>query len=499
MTTPTQSLRHRTFVGLLWSGVGNYGASAVRLVTILALGWLLPPSDFGLLALAFMFVLLAEGIGELGMVSALVQQREPGADDLNSAFWLNLTIHVLLGAATFLWARPITSFLGDTSAAPLLRLLSTVFLINALAVVPRAVLIKNMRFRQISVAQLAGEVAFATVGLSMAALGYGFWSLGAAVIAQRTVNTLILWTSVRWRPALSVDFSALRRLVRFGGPMMGGTLLERALVNVDYFVIGRFIGTEELGYYSLAYQLAMVPLDRLVGLTRRVTFSAFSEVQDAPRRLASGVVEGTRHLFNIALPVVLSIVVLGPWLLEAVYGAKWSDSIVSLRILGLGGLFLIPRVAEAALLAIGRPRLRLWLLALRFAVFVTLAATVGIHLGINGIAACVSAALAVWAVTTLSVGIRMLELPWRRVASTLGPATRAGLLALVPLIPLVLVPRERLSPWAALVYAGVTMSAVYGLLMLPTYRESIRASWRSRPPWLLSSGTRKGAGEGKPS
>ena len=88
---------------------------------------------------------------------------------------------------------------------------AAVFLINALTVVPRALLIKAMTFRRISLAQLAGELGFGVVGLVMAVLGYGVWSLGGAVLAQRILNCVFLWSAVDWRPGLSVEMCLLTR------------------------------------------------------------------------------------------------------------------------------------------------------------------------------------------------------------------------------------------------------------------------------------------------
>lgn len=227
------SLRRRTWLALLWSGIGSYGSSVLHLGALLALGWLLPPTDFGLLALALIFVGIAGSIGELGLSAALIQQKESGPTDLDSAFWCNLAIHLALALGTVAGAAPITSFLGDPRAAPLLQLLSLVFPISALAVVPRAILHRRMSFRPVSAAQLAGEVGFGAVGLTLGLLGLGAWSLAGAVLAQRAANSAVLWFAVDWRPGLAIDFDALRRLVRFGGPFMASAMVGRALIHVE--------------------------------------------------------------------------------------------------------------------------------------------------------------------------------------------------------------------------------------------------------------------------
>lgn len=474
------SLRRRTLVGIFWSGLGNYGASAARLVSLLALGWLLPATDFGLLAIALMFVTFAGGIGELGLGAALVQQKEVDRSALSSVFWFGLLVHLLLAAATVRWAEPITALLGDAAAASLLRLLAAVFVIDALSLVPRTILVRDLTFREVSMARLTAELGFGVVGLALAALGFGALSFGGAILAQRIVNAIVLWRAVPWRPRLAIEPAVLGGLLRFGGPVVGGTIVERALLNVDYLVISRLVGTEPLGYYAMACQLALLPLDRLVGLAAGVAFPAFSRVQGDIGRLGTALREGLRHLSIAAVPIVLGIVVLGPWLLAGVYGEKWLASVASLRILGLAGLCFLPRLAETALLAVGRPMLRMWLLILRLAVFGVLVGVIGVRHGIEGVAASVAGALLVWAGATLLLGTRILGIRWGEIGVALWPAARAGAAAIAPLALFLLLGGELPSPWIALACAGAVMAAIYGALVLPLYGRSLVSWFRSK-------------------
>ncbi|MDH3743588.1 MAG: oligosaccharide flippase family protein [Acidobacteriota bacterium] len=474
MNSPPGSLRHRAKRALVWSGAGNYGSGVLHLLALLGLGWLLPPTDFGLLALALIAITLEEGIGDLGLPAALIQRQEIDRTVLDSAFLCNLAVYLLLAAATFFYSDALTGLLGDSNAAPLLRLLCLSLIITGFSAVPRALLTRRLDFRRISMAQFAGEIGFAGAGLTLAALGFGALALGGAVLAQRLLICAVVWRSVDYRPGLSLDLRVLRHLVKFGAPVMASNVVERVLLRADYFVIGRFVGTEPLGYYSLALQLSLVPLQRLAGLVRVVAFPTFSIVQKDATRIKNGLLEGMRGLLTVVLPAVILVVVSGPWLLRALYGEKWEPSVEPLRILGLAGLFLLPRLLEAAFMAVGKPRLLLQFSLLRLIVFAALVWTVGIGYGISGVAACVVGALAVWAGAYLVVGIRLFAIPWASLGGALWPTTRSGVLALAPLLLLVFVSTATISPWMVLAYTGISVTAIYLALTLPRYWGQLR-------------------------
>ncbi|MFQ5527198.1 MAG: lipopolysaccharide biosynthesis protein [Thermoanaerobaculia bacterium] len=467
-----RSLRRRTLRALLWSGFGEYGASAFRLLSLLALGWLLPPSDFGLLAIGVIFVVFAEAPGELGLPQALVRMRPLDERDRSTAFWSILAANSGLTLVTLGFAHDIAAFLGNPAAAPLLRLLSSVFLANALLVVPRARLLRSLDLRAVSTAQLAGEVVFGITGVAMALLGFGAWSLAGAFTARRWVQSLLIWRSVGWRPSLEFGSARLRRLFGFGAPLLLNGLVERALLNLDAFVVGRWLGTEPLGYYSLASQIARLPVERLFHLVSRVTFPAFSVVQEDLGRLRRALIEGMGHLLTGLVPLVAIVVIGGPWFLDTLYGNKWWPSIEPLRLLGLAGLVSCLRLAEPALVAAGEPAWRLWVSASRLGGFVLIVTVLGLEAGIGAVAASLAAATVISGFVAASMAMVRLEIRPRRVAESLEHPFPAALAAALLLGCLLVTDR----PWAVMAVA-VAVTTIYGFGVLPFYVGKIRA-WR---------------------
>lgn len=468
------SLRRRTITGVIWAGVGQFGSQAIHYVALLVLAWLLSPAEFGLVGLAMIFVLFTQQIGELGLAAAVVQQKEITEPTLSTAFWANFVFSLFMTAITYVNAEAITRFLGNASAAPLLKVLSVMFPITALAVVPRALLEKELKFRRLTIREFAGEVAFGLVGLTMAVMGAGVWSLVGAAVAQRLASAAMLWVVVPWRPKPQFDLLSLRRLLRFGFLAMIATIFARSIVSIDYFIVGRWLGTEALGYYTLAFQLAVIPQQRLMLVLWKVAFPAFSLVHDDLARLKAGFLEGIQHLFAVLVPISLFLATLAPWFIEAVYGEKWLPTAKPLQVLAFAGFFYGFNVAEAVYFAIGQPQLRVWIIGLRLVLFAIFTATFGLAGGIVGIATSLTLSAAMTSFIGLKVVSRIIHASWRELIQPVWLSVRAALWACIPVVLLSLFPAFAISPWIVLMGLGGVMALIYGLAMAPAYRVLLR-------------------------
>jgi PST family polysaccharide transporter len=421
-------LKKRVMINVAWAAVGQFGSQAIRYLVLLVLAHLLSPSDFGLLGMAMIFILFTQAIGELGIAAAVVQQQENDELYLNTAFWANLVLSFLMYVSTLLFAKPIAIFLGDETVTPLIQVLAIIFPITALSVVPRALLEKDFKFQKLTYRETLSEVAFGVVGLSLALQNQGIWSLIAATIAQRVVSIATMWWAVPWRPRWQFSASLLQTMLRFSLPVMWSNLLNKGLANIDYFVIGRWLGSDALGYYTLAFQLAVVPLQRTVGILRRVAFPAFSLVQQDLRRLQTGFTTATKYLFLLLLPLSIMIVIFAPEFIRLFYADKWQISIILTQILAIAGLFYGFDIVEPLYFAIGRPQFRVWIIAMRLVIFVISVTFLLPTLGLIGVALSLTISVAISATVGFALGIKIIGVPYLQAFS---PITRIAMAVII--------------------------------------------------------------------
>jgi O-antigen/teichoic acid export membrane protein len=474
------SLRKRTIKAAVWSGTGQYVSQGIHYVVLLVLAGLLPPSDFGLLGLAMIFVTFAQGVGELGLAAAIIQKLDANEPTLSTAFWANLSVSIALAILSLVMAKPITTFFGNSNASSVIRALSLVFPLAALSVVPQALLHKQLNFRLVSLQQCLSEVGFGFAGVSLALGGFGVWSLVGAVLSQRLIGTLTFWFLVDWRPRLHFDRAAWRDLMHFGGPFLAGALVHRGCANIDYFVVGHWLGTTALGYYTLAFQLAIVPQERLVGMLRRVAFPALSLLQNDPERLRRAFLKCCSSLFSGMLPLSLLIAFAGPWFVKAAYGDKWIPIIQPLQILATAGIFYTFDTAQALYFAVGKPGIRFQLMAARLVFFACAAAAYGIGHGINGIAVSLLLSLILTSIASFWPIVKLLNITPGEILGVLWPSARAACLAMLPALAVHWFRSDTTSPWWISAWLSIGILSFYIISLFPTYREFIKSHLSSK-------------------
>lgn len=470
----TSTLKKRTVINIIWAGFGSIGSQAIHYVVLLVLAWILSPEEFGLIGIAMIFILFTQSITELGFGAAIIQHPDIGEPGLSTAFWANLGLGILLALMTYYAAVPITTFIGDVNAAPLLEALSVIFPIAAISVVPKALLEKNLSFRILTTRDFASEVAYGVVGIVMALLGYGVWSLVGAAIANRVFNTIAIFRIVSWRPKFSFNYDSFRNLLDFGGYAMVASVLNKAVANIDYFVVGRWLGTEALGYYTLAFQLSVVPERRLILVIQRVIFPTFSIVQDNIKKLTAGFIESLRYLYMILSPLTLFGIVLAPWFIRTLYGDKWQASILPMQILFIAGFFYGFEVVEMVYYAKGKPHLRIWIIGIRIVLFVFFAAMFGVSNGIVGIALSLTLSVAIAALVSIYIVVRFTLSNWKSILQPIWIAIRSALVAGFPVIVLLIMFREEIAgipSWLIMISAGLVLVTLYLLTVLIFYPQ----------------------------
>jgi PST family polysaccharide transporter len=332
----------------------------VSSAVFIVLARMLYPADFGTVALASVFVVLVSVLVESGFAEAIVQRKEVVPTDLNTAFWVNNGIGIVLTIVLVAVAGVISELLRQPGLAPVLRALSAVFVLGALASVPQAILRRDLAFRAIALRGLVATAAGGVVGIAMALAGAGVWSLVGQMVATALVGTVILWVMCPWRPGRSVSATSLRLLLRFSAKILGERLALFASRRSDDFLIGVVLGPVALGLYSVAYRIILILTETVIWTLEGVAFPLLSRLQDDAERRRRAFYSLTGLCVAAAVPAFLAVAVLAPELIRVAFGARWAGAIPVMQILALVG---IPHAAmycnKAALNASGRPDLSL--------------------------------------------------------------------------------------------------------------------------------------------
>jgi PST family polysaccharide transporter len=245
---------------------------------------------------------------------------------------------------------------------PVLRVIALAFVLAPLSVVPRALLQRELNFRTMFLADSAGSVGYGAVGITMALLGYGYWSLVGAQLASAIFLAIALCILTGYIPPLVPTFSGIGELYGFGIGVTGVGLLTYLASQIDYFVIGRRLDAAALGLYRQAYNIVMMPVSMIARTIYPVLFPAFSALQDDLPRLRSAYGRVVATLCVIGFPALSLLSVSAPELIPVVLGEQWLEAVLPTQIMAFIGVqMLIGSPAGAAIKAVGKVYFEWWI------------------------------------------------------------------------------------------------------------------------------------------
>ena len=423
------SLARRTVAAARWRVAASVLQGAFQLAVGVMLARTLPPSDFGLVALAYVVVGLALLFSEAGLGAALVRVRPLTEAHVRTTFTASLLLG--LAAAALLWvaAPAAAGLLRQDELAGVLRALAPLFVLGGAGATARALLQRELEFRALFAVELASYVAgYAPVALFLAVSGYGVRALVWGMLAQTGVGTAVALVLRRhsFRPLLSRG--ALREMAGFGGGTSLVRLSNFAAGHFDNLVVGRWLGPAALGLYGRAYNVVNLPLAYLSDPAWYVLYPALSELRGQPERVRRAYLAAVRVSALTAAPVLAGMAVAAPHMVPALYGAGWGGAVLPLQLLCAAALFRsMYRVSGALAHASGR----VYGEAARQAVFAALTvagAGVGTRWGVGGVGAGVAfAGLAMYAMMS-RLSLQVLGCGWRPFVAAQLPGAAVGAL-----------------------------------------------------------------------
>jgi O-antigen/teichoic acid export membrane protein len=455
-------IRLRVVRGVVWSCASLAGGRMLVLVSTSVLARLLSPRDFGLVALALIFTTAVDAVRDLGINQALIVTQDDDGAHADTAFSLTVVLGTALALLLAAVSPLVAAFLGQPGLVALLAVLAVNLPLRALGLTHYSLAQRGLDFRSRTIADFAEVVVRGTVSIAMAIAGLGPWSLVVGYLSGTLAWMLVLWTQVRWRPALRIRRADLSPLIRFGGGLTLIGVIGTAMGYVDNLFVGGVLGPAALGIYSLGYRLPETLIVDVVAAVGLVLFPALSMFQRSALRAAA--LAATRYVALLTLPVVVILLTLADPLVLALFGHRWHQAARVIQVLSIGFAgWPIGQVAGSAYMATKRVDVMAKLAVPQGVILVILIALFVRH-GIVAVAACQAAvrvsfvAIGMWASTRV-LGFRAREL-W---SATWPPLVAAAGMTAVTLS----VGQVTQSPWPHLISGCVLGAAAYlGLIWL---------------------------------
>ena len=305
----------------------------------LVLARLLTPSEYGIMAILTIFIAVSNSIVDSGFSNALIRKTDARRVDYNTVFLFNLLVSGLLYVVLFLAAPAISWFFKEPLLVEVMRVIGWVLVINALAIIPRTLFVKEVNFKTQTKVSLIASLSSGVIGIGMALAGLGVWSLVGQQLSRQLLNTLFLWIYCTWRPAWEFSMQSFKELFGFGSKILLSGLLNTIFNEIYSLVIGRCYTSAQLGQYTRANQFNQIFSSNLTTVIQRVSYPVLSSIQDESERLREAYRKVIKSTMLISFACMLGLAAVARPLILILIGEKWLPAVGFLQIICFSGMF----------------------------------------------------------------------------------------------------------------------------------------------------------------
>jgi len=334
------NLRARAVSGGLVTTGGQAVCFALYLATTIILTRLLPPEDFGLVAMVMAVSGFLKIFKEAGLSTATVQRENITQAQVSNLFWINLVLGVVLMLGVAALAPAMAWFYRDPRLIPIALALSLTFLIGGGAVQPRALLNRQMRFRALVAIDVGTMTVGLATGVSLALAGAGYYALVAAQLSLSMTELILTWWASGWSPQRPTRDPGTRELVSFGASLTLFTFVQRLAQGADMLLLGRYYGAAAVGLYSRASALLLRPMDQFIAPFDAVFIPMLSRTQHQPERYRRLFLQGYEAIALLSLPAAGLMLAVSRPLVLTLFGARWAEAIPIFACFALAALFI---------------------------------------------------------------------------------------------------------------------------------------------------------------
>lgn len=323
---------------IVWTALGTYSSQLVAFVVAAVLGRLLSPEDFGIIAL----LLTCSGFLSLftkgGFAAAIIQNKGFSEKDLKTVIMMSLFAGVIFSLLFALCSKPISVFFDNKSLERVIQVSSLSLLFTSLMQVPAGIMLRDFKNKQFAFVLLIASLLSGVIAILMAAQGAGYWALVAQIVIRPFISLVLGFAMLRILPLPAFDPLIVKRVYGYAFNLVVFDATNYWARNLDNLMIGRFWGMSQLGFYSRAYAIFMLPLHMLSGVISPVLHSALVSERNNLELVRIRFLKAVKYVCNVSFPAMAVASVYSSDIIEFVYGPGWDESAVVFSILAVAGM-----------------------------------------------------------------------------------------------------------------------------------------------------------------
>ncbi|WPU95293.1 lipopolysaccharide biosynthesis protein [Mucilaginibacter sabulilitoris] len=332
------SFKEKAVSGILWSLWQQLSGKLISFGISIFLARILDPAEFGLIAMLSLFIAIGNSLLDSGLTASLIRTTDADQRDFSTIFYFNLIGSTILYGVLFLTAPLIADFYHQPILKAVVRVYGLILILNAFFGVQSTLLIKDMKFKKQTNIQIPAAIGGGILGIVLAKLGWGVWSLVWMGLCTSFLSTAMHWIYSSWRPALLFDKECFKNHFHFGYKMTLSGLLDTIYQNLYLIIIGKYFSAAQLGYYSRADSISQLPIGNISSAINKVTYPMFAKISNDVVQLKSVYKRLMQQVIFWNAPIMIFLCVIAEPLFRFLLTDKWLPAVPYFKILCICGI-----------------------------------------------------------------------------------------------------------------------------------------------------------------
>ena len=317
------SLKDKALAGIVWSACDKVFVRVIQFIIGILIARILMPSDYGLVGMIMIFITLSNIFIDSGFSQALIQKQDRTSTDINSVFYFNIVVSTVCYLIIWFIAPCIAIFYDIPLLKSVLRILSSIIIINSLSAIQRTILLINIDFKSIAIVNIVSSLFGGCTGLIMAYNGCGYWSIVFQTICSQIISLCLLWSLGNFRPTFNISLDSIKVLWKFGSRLLIAATISTIIREINSIIIGKFYKASELGYYHRAVQTTDTISSTINEIINAVTFPVLSLVHENQDRLISIYTKMLSMTTFIIFPIMTLLAIMSEPIIKILLTDKW--------------------------------------------------------------------------------------------------------------------------------------------------------------------------------
>ncbi len=340
------NLKNKTISGIFWQFCQNGFGQIVNFIVTVLLARLLMPEEFGIVAIAGMFIVITGPFVECGFGSVLIQKKDVDEFDYYTTFWAQLCFSIIVYLVLFVSAPLFSTLFSQCELTSVIRVLSTGIILGALGGIPKVILNKELAFKKFFQVTFFGTILSGIVGVVLAYCGLGVWALVVQSLFSIIITNIILYVKVGWFPKMFFSFIRFKKIFFIGLKYMSSNLIGIFFGQLKGFIIGLKYTSADLAYYNRGESGPSIFSRNIVSSINAVLFPVFSKLQDDKSAVKNAVRRSIKTGTFLFFPFLMGLAAIADNVVVVLYTNKWLACIPFMQIFCISECFTILNAAN---------------------------------------------------------------------------------------------------------------------------------------------------------